>query len=450
MSAMSLATLVNDTGGHLTGDALFSRVSTDTRSIQAGDLYVALSGKNFDGNQFVSAAFERGAAAAIVTRAPEVDIPNINVDDARRALGAIARNNRRQFKGPVVALTGSAGKTSCKEMVSTILQQLGPVLATRGNLNNEIGVPQTLLAIDAQHKYAVVEMGASRQGDISYLCQFAEPDVVLVTNAMPAHMESFGSLQTVAATKGEIFESSSPTSVAVINLDDQFAGQWREQAGERRVVAFSVSDYSADVCAKNINSTAKGLRFLLCYRGEELTVSLALLGRHNVANALAASAACFALGVSISDVRKGLETVKAVPGRLKLLPGKRGITLIDDSYNANPGAVKAAVDVLAEFGDASCLVLGTMAELGEQAEALHREVGRYTREAGINRLLAVGEWADAVVDGFGEGASGFDDMKALLAACEENTEASVVLVKGSRSAGMERVVELLKLAEGVE
>lgn len=449
MSAMSLSSIAQETGGQLQGEAAFDCVSTDTRTIEPGALYVALTGENFNGNRFVSAAMERGAVAVVVSEQLSENIPHIKVADTRNALGMIARSNRRLFKGPVVALTGSAGKTTCKELVSAILQQSGAVLATRGNLNNEVGVPLTLLNIDPHHQYAVIEMGASQQGDIAYLCQFTKPDVALVTNAMPAHMQSFGSLESIARTKGEIFESLTGSGIAVINLDDQFSGQWRKQAGDCQIVSFSIHDTSADVFARDINSqAAAGSEFVLCYRGEEALICLPLLGAHNIANALAASAACLALGVEFGDVKAGLEHVEAVAGRLKLLQGRGGISLIDDSYNANPGAVKAAIDTLSGYGGRTCLVLGNMAELGEKAESLHRDIGSYAREKGVGQMLLVGEWAQAVVEGFGDSAICFEDMESLLNGCDKYINSDVVLVKGSRSAGMERVVNYLSVDGG--
>jgi UDP-N-acetylmuramoyl-tripeptide--D-alanyl-D-alanine ligase len=449
MSAMSLSSIAEETGGQLQGEAVFNFVSTDTRTIEPGALYVALTGENFNGNRFVSGAMEKGAVAAVVSEPPSENIPHLKVADTRKALGIIARSNRRLFKGPVVALTGSAGKTTCKELVSSILQQSGAVLATRGNLNNEVGVPLTLLAIDPHHQYAVIEMGASQQGDIGYLCQFAEPDVALVTNAMPAHMQSFGSLESIARTKGEIFESLTGSGVAVINLDDPFSGQWREQAGECHVISFSTHDTAADVYARNINSQAvAGSEFVLSYRAEEALIRLPLLGAHNIANALAASAACLALGVEFGAVKAGLEHIEAVAGRLKVLKGKGGISLIDDSYNANPGAVKAAIDTLSGYDGRTCLILGNMAELGDKAEFLHREIGSYARKKGIQQMLVVGEWAEAVVEGFGEAAICFEDMESLLSGCDKYINSDVVLVKGSRSAGMERVVSCLSVDGG--
>lgn len=449
MSTMSLSSVAKETGGQLHGEAVFTSVSTDTRTITKDALYVALKGENFDGNRFVSNAIAKGAVAAVLSEQPSEDVAHINVDDTRKALGLIARSNRRLFQGPVVALTGSAGKTSCKEMLSSILRQSGKVLATSGNLNNEVGVPLTLLAIEPDHQYAVIEMGASQHGDIAYLCQFAEPDVALVTNAMPAHMQSFGSLENIARTKGEIFESLAGDGVAVINLDDSFSGQWLEQAANSRVISFSTHNTAADVYATNINTQAvAGSEFVLCYQGEESLIGLPLLGAHNIANALAASAACLALGVELAAVKAGLEHVEAIAGRLKPLKGKGGISLIDDSYNANPGAVKAAIDTLSGYTVRTCLVLGNMAELGEKSELLHRQIGRYAREKGIRQMLVVGEWAEAVVEEFGESAKSFDDMESLLSGCDQYLDSDVVLVKGSRSAGMERVVSWLSVDEG--
>ncbi len=419
-------------------------VSTDTRTLGAGALYVALVGERFDGHDFIDAASERGAIAAVVGRRIDGSaLPQLLVDDTLIALGRIARINRRRFDGRLIGVTGSAGKTTCKEMIAAILSAEGaPVLATRGNLNNEIGVPLTLLAIASEHHFAVVEMGAGQPGDIAWLCRFAEPDIGLVTEALPAHLERMGSVEAVAETKGALFSGLKGDGVAIVNADSAFAPLWRRQAGSRDIVTFGFGP-GADVGARDLRGDATGQRFtLVCVQGE-VEVTLPLLGRHNVRNALAAAAAAMAAGASLAAVRRGLAQVAPVPGRLQPRRGLRGEAVIDDSYNANPGAVKAAIDVLAALEGRRRLVLGNMAELGAEAERLHIDVAGYARESGIDELFCVGSFAPQQAERFGAGAAAFADNDALLAALARAHAVDAVLVKGSRSAGMEIVVQWL-------
>lgn len=440
MSALKLSAIAAQTGGQLTADAQFNAVSTDSRQIAPGQLFVALQGEHFDGNQFVAQVAEAGAAAAVVSESVKATLPQLIVEDTRLALGLIARTNRRQFSGPVIALTGSAGKTTCKEMIAAILSECGAVLATEGNLNNEIGVPLTLLKLESAHQYAVVEMGASRANDIRYLTQFAEPTIALLTNAMAAHMEGFGDLQTVADTKGQILESVADGGIAIINQDDPFAPQWRQQAGNAQVLTFSLSDSSADFYASDVALQAQGDTTFNLHSPQGVeAVSLPLLGVHNVRNAIAAATTASAAGAPLSAIRQGLAKVKAVKGRLQTHRLVNQL-VIDDSYNANPQAVKAAIDVLALCEGQRCLVLGTMGEQGSNAQQVHSDVAAYARQSGIEQLLMVGEFAAQATQSFGRA---FQQMDDLLRFTEDGIHADAVLVKGSRSAGMERVVEAL-------
>lgn len=426
------------------GDAVFKRVSTDTRNIKAGDLFVALRGEHFNGNEFVAGALTQGAVAALVDQVPPVDMPYLVVDDTREALGIVARCNRRRFKGKLIALTGSAGKTTVKEMLAAIFSEEAPTLATEANLNNEIGVPKTLLKISPEHHFAVVEMGAAKAGDIAYLCQFAEPDITLLTNAMSAHIEGFGSLDNVAKTKGEIFDYTARDGSAVINWDSPFKEQWLERAKPSKIKTFSLNNKQADVYAKNIELVVgKGAAFTLCCEQGEANIQLLLLGRHNVSNALAAAAVAITSGISLEKIRLGLEKLKPVAGRLQCLSSEKGTTVIDDSYNANPDAVKAAIDVLAECSGKRCLVLGVMAELGAEAATMHKDMGAYAKEKQIEQLIAIGEYAQDVTSGFGQQGKAFAEIEQLLSNLEEVERSDVVLVKGSRSAKMERVVDAL-------
>lgn len=428
-----------------------ARVSTDTRSIGAGDLYVALRGEKFDGHDFIDAAVARGAVAVVVDHAVKTSIQQLVVEDTRLALGEIARCNRRRFPGPVIGITGSAGKTTCKEMVAAILARCGATLATHGNLNNEIGVPQTLLQIGAEHHYAVIEMGAARAGDIAYLCRFAEPSVGIVTAVMPAHLEGFGSVDTIARTKGEMFGGLTVDGLAVINADDPYLPLWRQQAGTRRVITFGLDGPDSappDVTARAIVYALEGTRFELVAPQGRIEVSLALLGRHNLRNALAAAAATLSVGASLSAVRDGLASLRAVPGRLQPRRGLTGNTVIDDSYNANPGAVKAAIDVLASYTGRRLLILGNMAELGPDSELLHREVAMHAKLRGIEALWLVGPCAAAMAAEFGahsveNDVRVFANNEDLIAQIRHTDTADAILVKGSRSARMETVVMAL-------
>lgn len=447
MAALSIRAIAGALQADYAGpDLSVGGVATDSRRINAGDLYVALRGERFDGHEFIAAVAARGAAAAVVARPVASLLPQLTVADTREALGLVARINRRAFTGPLVGVTGSAGKTTCKEMLAAILGHCGPVLATEGNLNNEIGVPLTLLRLALEHRYAVVEMGAARAGDITYLCRFAEPDVALVTGALPAHLEGFGSLDTIAATKGELFAGLRAQGVAVINADDVYAPQWRRQAGDRKVVTFGLQA-GADVGARALALGAAGTRFtLVCAQGEA-EIELGLLGLHNVRNALGAAAAALAAGASLAAVSAGLAAVRPVPGRLQARTGSAGGTVIDDSYNANPGAVRAAIDVLASLPGRRRLILGNMAELGAGAETLHREVARYAAQRGIEEFWSVGPWAAAMCAEFAPAdaaaARAFADNAELIAALDSAAAAPATLVKGSRSAGMETIVAAL-------
>ncbi len=459
IKTISLHALANLLGGSLRGaDTLVEQVSIDTRTLQPGDLFVAVSGERFDAHQFVGRAEAQGAAGLVVEQPVPSSLPTVLVDDGRRALGALGRYNRQQFGGPLVAVTGSSGKTTVKEMVAAVLAQRGTVLATRGNLNNEVGVPLTLLELTAEHQFAVVELGANHQGEIASTCALAEPDVAILNNAMGAHLEGFGSLQGVAEAKGEIFSGLRPGGTAIINLDDAFADYWRQLVKGRSVLTFSQVSAHADLFASHIEQRDDGCySFVLNSHQGQVPVRLGVLGRHNIGNALAAAAAASALGLSLEEVASGLERFVPVKGRMQPHRLDNRTLLIDDSYNANPGAVKAAIEALAEFPGERVLVLGDMAELGAEAEALHREVGAYAAECGLDRLLATGTLCAAAVQGYsdkieGEGtqmsAELFSSQDALITRIRAlDARQRTILVKGSRSAHMDLVVTAL-LTEG--
>ncbi len=443
MMAMQLSEAADVLHAGLKGpDKRFSGISTDTRTLAVQNLFFALMGPTFDGHDYVQQAQVAGAAAAAVSRDVAIDLPLLQVGDTRAALGQLASHWRSRFSIPVIGVTGSNGKTTVKEMLAAILGCHGLILATKGNLNNDIGVPLTLAGLDQRHRAAVVEMGANHKGEIAYLTSLVQPTVGIVTNAGPAHLEGFGSIAGVAHAKGELFAGLGMDATAVINADDTYAGLWCEMAKGRRVIRFGLQA-SADVHG-SYKSTAQGTELLLHSPQGAVTIQLPLLGRHNVVNALGAAAAALAAGVDLDTVRQGLENLRAVPGRMQRKTRRDGGLLIDDTYNANPASLNAAINVLHEQSDQSWLVLGDMAELGDDADKLHAEAGSYAHEAGIKRLYTVGELAAHAARAFGSGAEACADMEQLLAALTaELRPDTALLVKGSRRMGMERVVRAL-------
>jgi len=426
----------------------FRGVSTDSRRVQPGSLFVALRGERFDGHAYVDAALAGGAVAALVDR----DLPGLGpllvVDDTLVALGALAAAWRSRFRLPVVAITGSAGKTTVKELVATILGRQGAVLATRGNLNNEIGLPLTLFGLDGSQRSAVVELGANHPGEIDRLARIARPDVALVINAGPVHLEGFGSVAGVARAKGELFAVLPENGTALINADDAYAPLWRELASGRTVVTFGLTE-GADVTTEAGGVEVEGglrprLRFVVRTPLGETPVEVPLAGLHNVVNALAAIAAALAAGADLVTVRAGLAAVATVPGRLQGLRGPNGSLIIDDSYNANPTAFAAAIELLASRPGQRWLAVGDMGELGDEASRWHSWVGEQARGHGIDRLFSVGDLARHAASAFGPEGRAYSDQKQLVEALRSELDDDVtLLVKGSRSAHMERVIDAL-------
>jgi len=441
---MMLSQVADATNGDLIGaDVLISEVSKDTRSISNGALYVALKGDNFDGHAFVSAASDAGAVAVLVSEEQVSDLPQVKVDDTRLALGRLAASWREKFQGSVIGITGSNGKTTVKEMCRSILaNRFGDqkVLSTQGNLNNDIGLPMTLLNLRECHEFAVIEMGANHMGEIDYLTKITTPDIAVITNAGAAHLEGFGSVENVAHAKSEIYNGLTSQGFAVINADDDYFDYWKSKNENRQVVTFSALTTNADIVARDIS----GSTFLLKTAQGDVSITLQVPGHHNVMNALAATAATLAVGVAVEDIAVALEAYTGVKGRLQLLQSEKGSKLIDDTYNANPYSLKAAMDVLVSAGGEPWLVLGDMGELGEEADDLHGEAGVSAKKMGIKRLFATGEYSRKAVDGFGAGAEFFADKNALASRVyEEMDKKVVVLVKGSRSMKMEEVVAVL-------
>jgi UDP-N-acetylmuramoyl-tripeptide--D-alanyl-D-alanine ligase len=424
-------------------DVVFAGVGTDSRTLPPGALFVALTGERHDGHDFIMAAAASGAVAALVSRDTVARLPLLRVADTRLALTRLAATWRARFQLPLIAVTGSNGKTTVKEMIARILGQAGPVLATEGNLNNELGVPLMLLRVGPEHRFAVIEMGANHPGEIGHLTRLAEPTVALITNAGPAHLEGFGDIEGVAHAKGEIFQGLQARGTAVINADDPYQALWRELACGRRVLTFGLAN-SADVTATRVDVGPPHTRLHLETPAGSCALVLSVLGRHNVMNALAAAACALALGLPLDAVRQGLEQVRAVRGRLQVQRGVRGVQLIDDTYNANPASLAGGLQALSAFSGERVLVLGDMAELGPGARLWHTEAGRAAREMGIHRLFALGEHGADVAMGFGSGALHFKEREALIQVLRDVVHDDMtVLIKGSRRMQMEQVVEAL-------
>ncbi|GAB4264397.1 MAG: UDP-N-acetylmuramoyl-tripeptide--D-alanyl-D-alanine ligase [Methylomicrobium sp.] len=444
-----LSEIAQRIGGVLSGDDLaVTGVSIDTRTLKPGDLYCAIKGERFDGDDFALQAEQGGASAAILGR-PQSDlsIPYILVADTRLALAEMAGLWREKQAIEVVGITGSNGKTTVKEMTAAILATSGSVLFTQGNLNNDIGVPLTLLRLSHEHRYAVIEMGANHAGEIAYTSRYAKPHVTIINNVGPAHLEGFGSLDGIARAKGEIIGSLGPEGTAVLNHDDVYFSYWCELAGSRKILSFGLRE-GADIRAENIATQIVNGEFATTFDWIEETsrfpMHLKLAGRHNVMNALAAGAAARALGLDAATIARGLENVKPVVGRLQPLIGRNGNIVIDDTYNANSASFQAGLDVLLDIGGEPWVVLGAFGELGEDSIAIHRQIGETMKKQGVKRLFATGADARYTVDAFGNGASFFEKQDELNEALQrELSGGETLLVKGSRSQRMERVVAAL-------
>lgn len=443
---MSLSNLQHLLGGERSGEATFDAVSTDTRSLQPGALFVALRGPNFNANQFVARAREAGACAALVDEAVSDELPLLQVADSRAALGRLGAYNRDRSTVRVLALTGSQGKTTVKEMTASILRLCGEVLHTRGNLNNELGVPLTLLEINKAHQYAVIELGASAQGDIRYSSRLVRPHIALINNVAPTHLEGFGTLRGVAAGKAEIWDGLMAGGTAILNLDDDnVTGSYHAREGVRPVGISAAGKTTADYAVSTIRSqNLEGSTFMLHTPQGNRELSISMPGRHNVANALAAAALAMEAGAGLEHVALGLQGVHPVRGRLHVRPGLHGSTILDDSYNASPSSFRAAIDLLAGLPGVRIVVAGDMGELGERKEAEHAELGEYAAAKGVDFFYGTGALSAFAVRSFGAQACHASTCAQLAALVLPQLAPGVcVLVKGSRSAGMERVVEQL-------
>ncbi|POP42057.1 UDP-N-acetylmuramoyl-tripeptide--D-alanyl-D-alanine ligase [Superficieibacter electus] len=447
MISVTLSQLASVLNGSVQGnDLTIDTVTTDTRKITPGCLFVALKGERFDAHDFAVNAKESGAGALLVSHQLDIDLPQLVVNDTRRAFGELAAWVRQQVPTRVVALTGSSGKTSVKEMTASILSECGNTLYTAGNLNNDIGVPMTLLRLTAEHQYAVIELGANHQGEIAWTVGLTQPEAALVNNLAAAHLEGFGSLAGVAKAKGEIYTGLPVNGIAIMNADNNDWLNWQSIIGERKVWRFSPNAANSDFTATNIHVTSHGTEFTLQTPTGNIDVLLPLPGRHNIANALAATALAMAVGAGLPAVKQGLARLQAVPGRLFPVRLAENRLLLDDTYNANVGSMTAAVQVLAEMPGYRVMVVGDMAELGDESEACHVQVGEAAKAAGLDRVISVGTQSRAISEASGVGEH-FTDKQALitrLKALIAEQQIITLLVKGSRSAAMEEVVLALQ------
>jgi UDP-N-acetylmuramoyl-tripeptide--D-alanyl-D-alanine ligase len=446
LKALKLSELTGALNARLVGaDVSFDGVSIDSRAIKPGQLFIALTGPRFDGHDYLNDVAAKGAVAALVEREiAHSTLPQLVVSDTRQSLGQLGALNRAAYTHPVAAVTGSSGKTTVKEMLASILRTRGPVLATRGNLNNDLGVPLTLLELAPEHTAAVIELGASRLGEIAYTVGMTKPHVAILNNAGTAHVGEFGGPEKIVEAKGEIIEGLAADGVAVLNLDDKAFDIWKARAAGRKVLTFALSNVNADFHASDLGRDARGCPAFNLHSPEGVEhVQLNLLGTHNVANAMAAAAAAHALGVSLFGIATGLGAVQPVKGRTVAQLASNGMRVIDDTYNANPTSMCAAVDILAGFSGRTVLVLGDIGELGDWAEQGHRDVGEYARGK-VSALYAVGPMMVHAVNAFGPQAFHFSTQAELIRALDaEQDTNTTILIKGSRSAAMENIVAAL-------
>lgn len=450
MIPLTLSTIADCCVGQLNGaDLTIEKVLTDSRVDCSEALFVALVGERFDAHEFISTAENQGAVALLVSRPVDSELPQIVVADTAKALGHLSRFVRQEVNPKVVGITGSAGKTTVKEMVASILRLKGKVLATKGNFNNHIGVPLTLLELNDDHQFAVIEMGANHQGEIAYCASLAKPDVSVVNNVEAAHLEGFGTIEGVAQAKSEIYQSLDTNGTAIINLDCAFASQWQEEFIDCHKVTVSRHN-DAHFSANNIHlNRLQQVTFELVKRHltgkESIDITLALEGHHNVSNALVAAAIVSQFDVDLAMIKQGLEQTVEVQGRLNSVAGEKGALLIDDTYNASVSSVKAAIDVLVSKEGQHILILGDMGELGKDSAKYHQEIGAYAKQQGVDNIYAIGTDIKHTLSAFGDGGAYFDDKEALITAVKKQLSSTqIILIKGSRSARMEQVVQALQ------
>ncbi len=448
MITLMLSQLVDVLDAQLIGDDVaIDKVSTDTRTIESGSLFVALVGERFDAHDFADKAVEAGASALLVSKTIDANTPQLLVKDTKIALGLLGQFVHQVCQTPTVAITGSCGKTTVKEMVASIMAQKGQVLFTAGNFNNDIGVPLTLLRSTPEDDFAVIELGANHIGEIAYTTQLVKPDVALVNNVAAAHLEGFGSIDGVKQAKGEIYQGLKPGSVAVVNLDSNGGDYWQQVLADKQVKTFSVNSNQADFSAREIQLNENGeASFVLVTQDNEFAVKLGIIGVHNVSNALAATALALELGATTEMIQLGLANLAKVKGRVETVALSENIKLIDDSYNASVPAMKAAADLLNGFKGVRWLILGNMAELGDESLALHRQVGEHAAPFNFEHVLTYGADAKAISD-VCEGKH-FDTHDSMIEFVKQqltqHQEPQTLLVKGANSAGMSKIVAALK------
>ena len=428
-------------------DLKISSISIDTRTLLKGDLYIAIKGDNFDGHSFVNKAEIAGAVAVLVEQKLATNLAQIVVNNSQLALAELAGKWKKKAVVETIAITGSNGKTTVKELIASILELAANVLYTKGNLNNAIGVPLTLLKLNKHHQYAVIEAGANHIGEIAYSCEYVKPDVAVITNVGSAHLEGFGSIKGVAKAKSEIIQSLSTQGIAVLNRDDAFYDYWLDIAKDRKTVSFGMNataDFRAEQIRTTITNSEFENHFMLLTSTEKIAIKLKLAGQHNVMNALAAAASVAQLGINLEQIKQGLERSKPIPGRLQPLPGIHGGLIIDDSYNANPNSVKAALQVLLESGGEPWVVLGALAEMGSNSLNIHKELGALIKSMNVVRLLTIGSDAEHTSSSFGKGATFFSSQEQLITFLNNNLKGNEsILIKGSRSQKMEKIVAQL-------
>lgn len=445
---MALSMTLNQIARLLGGEAEFADVTVrgaaiDTRKITAGNLFVALKGERVDGHDYLAQAREAGASAALVSEYREDPLPQLKVEDVRQAFGKIAHAWLKQTRAQVVAITGSNGKTSVKEMVSAILKQVGPVTSTQGNYNNDLGVPLTVCRVDHEDKFAVIEMGTNHPGEIAELVKIAVPDVAVINNIAPAHLEGFGTEAGVAREKGQIYAGLAADGVAVVNADMPYEALWTPLIAKRKTLRFGLEN-PADIDADYVQLDPASSHFLVKIEGVSHHFNLPLPGLHNVNNALAAIAVCRALDVPVDAMVRGLASMNAVPHRLQIRHGMAESRLIDDTYNANPGSYLQALKTLSAFPGEHWLVLGDFGELGNDSEAIHGQMGEQAREHGVSRLLTVGESSRIASQHFGDGAQHYEDIETLQQCLQQELGRDVTcLIKGSRFMQLDKLADLL-------
>jgi UDP-N-acetylmuramoyl-tripeptide--D-alanyl-D-alanine ligase len=444
---MKLSALEGLCSGHLEGgDIDFSSLSIDSRKVMPGDLYLAISGERFDGNDYAGQAVEQGARGVVISKAIDLEVPTLTVADTQTALAEVAGYCRRNFEGPVIAITGSSGKTTTRKMLAAIMSTQGKVCATQGNQNNEIGVPLTLLGLSRDHSSAVIEMGARKLGDILYLGNYVRPTVAVLLNAGEAHIGEFGGYSNIVKGKGEIYQSLTEGGVAIINMDDPAAQSWLAGLSGKRVVAYGLSPNDGlDVTALKVNQSSSSIKFELSILGEVHPAKLCVPGIHNVSNALAAAAAAHAAGVALADICAGLTHFEPEGARQTMITLAPNLSVLDDSYNANPSSMKAALNVLALQGGRRIAVLGEMGELGDSANSMHLELADYAASTEIDNFWLIGKYAESMATRIGNRAEVFETKSDIANSIPKASDVPIcVLLKASRSIALEDVLEIYK------